>query len=389
MDFILTEEQQLLADTVARYVARLPIGAGGVSVSGGPSPDEIWRSLAELGLLGINVPEEFAGIGADPVATMITMERFGEGLLAAPYVPTAVVAAFLFDHFGTENQRSRHLPAIANGTTRWAIACHEAEGRYDLDAISTKVERRSGHVMLRGRKSLVIGGDRADGIIVSARSSEEVDSISLYVVPSTAPGIGREAVTDIDGHGSADIVFDDVVLAADALLGRRGEGLPLLRDGLDRGIAALCAEAVGAMSKLAVLTFAYLQTRRQFSQPLCRFQALQHRAAEIMTAIEQSRSITYFATSRLQNPDPEQRHLAVSAAKATVGRHARFVGQQAVQLHGAIGVTEELPVGKYFKRLTAFDLIWGDAAHHSELYGNGLVHAPQSVSTSQTPLMDA
>jgi len=358
MDFTLNDEQRLLAETAERLAERV-------------APEAAWRSLAELGLLGLQVPERFEGIGGDPLDAMIVMERFGRHLAGEGFVSTGIVLPHLISRFGTEAQQRRFFPQILSGQDRWALAIHEDSGRFDTNHVMARAECRPGRYVLRGEKIAVIGGDTANYFVTSAqilRPNSEDERWSLFVVPAQAAGVHVKAFTNIDGRGAANVDFDDVLIDADALIGKEGDGQEVLEDALAHGTAALCAEAVGAMSRMAELTFEYLRTRRQFGQPLGRFQALQHRAAEMQVAIEQSRSITYFAVSSLSGADPRARRAAVSAAKSVVGRHSRFVAQQATQLHGAIGVTEEAPVGRYFKRLTSFDLTWGDAAYHADSY---------------------
>jgi alkylation response protein AidB-like acyl-CoA dehydrogenase len=362
MDFTLNEGQRLLADTAERLAERV-------------TPEAAWDSLANLGLLGLHVPERFGGISGDPLDAMIVMERFGRHSIGDSFVSTAIVAPLLIDRFGTEAQQQHFFPGILSGQNRWALAIHEDGGRYDLDHVTTRAKPENSGYVLRGGKVAVIGGDTASYFVTSARVSgprTDEERISLFVVPSAAAGVHVDRFPNLDGSGSANVRFDRVAVGADALIGAEGRGHDMLEEALAHGVAALCAEAVGAMSRMAELTFDHLKTRRQFGQPLGRFQAVQHRAAEMLTAIEQSRSITFFAASQLSGGEGEQRGAAIAAAKSVVGRHSRFVAQQAVQLHGGIGVTEESPVGRHFKHLTCLDLMWGDSAHHSDVYGRQL-----------------
>lgn len=374
MDFSYSEEQQMLADTVGRLVdkdydfetrRKLAQTAPGFS-------EDIWHLFAELGLLALNVPEEFGGMGGSAVETLIVMEAFGRGLVLEPYLPTAVVAASLINAVGSAGQKEILLGAIADGSRRFALATLEPQARFDLwDIRATAARDRDGFV-INGRKAVVQGGDSADTLIVSARSgggTTDKQGISLFLVDAEADGVKVRGFPDIDGQRSAEITLENVAAGTDALLGSVGDGYAPLEAAIDRGIAALCAEAVGAMAKLIDITAEYLRTRKQFGKPIGSFQALQHRAADMLTALEQSRSAALMAAAKVDSPDPAERRAAVSAAKAIVGRAGRSVGQAAIQLHGGMGMSDELAVGYYFKRLTCIDMTWGNSEHHAELYG--------------------
>jgi alkylation response protein AidB-like acyl-CoA dehydrogenase len=374
MDFNYSDEQQMLADTLARFVAdaypleaRRKLAASELGFS-----SEYWQQFADLGLLGLNIPEQHGGLGGTPADTLIVMQAFGRGLVLEPYLSTAVLGAALISASGSQQQQSNWLPAIAAGSKRLALATLEPESRFDLWHIATRAEQIADHYVLNGRKSVVLHGDSADALIVSARTSAgegDCDGITLFLVDANAAGVGIQGFPNIDGQRSAEVTLHNVVVQADAIIGAVDAGYEPLELTVDTGVAALCAEAVGCMEKLLEITAEYLRARTQFGRAIATFQSLQHRVADMAIAIEQARSAAYLAAARVHDPDTLQRRRAVSAAKALVGRSGRYVGQQAVQLHGGMGMTDELAVGHYFKRLTCIDMTWGNTEHHTERYG--------------------
>jgi alkylation response protein AidB-like acyl-CoA dehydrogenase len=373
VDFNYTDEQTMLADSLGRWLGtdydfarRRRLAAGEESL------DESWRQLAELGLLGVNVPEGQGGLGGGAVDALIVMQSLGRALAVEPYLSTAIISAPLLARVGTDAQREALLPAIVAGDCRIVVASCEPAARFDLEHVETRAIPRGDGFGLNGRKSVVIGADSAHHLIVSARTAGEardVRGISLFVVPVDAPGLAIRATPTIDGLGAAEVSLENVELGAEALLGARDAGYGELERAIDRGIAGLCAEAVGVMERLLEMTAEHLRTRRQFGQPIGNFQALQHRAADMAIAIEQARSTALLAASNVEADDRRERRRAISAAKVMAGESGRYVGEQAVQLHGGMGMTDELPVGWYFKRLVAIDLTYGAAGHHLELYG--------------------
>jgi alkylation response protein AidB-like acyl-CoA dehydrogenase len=377
MDFNYSEEQQMLADTLARFVEdAYPLEARRrlVATKPGFSP-EYWEQFAELGLLGLNVPEQYGGLNGTPADTLIVMQAFGRGLVLEPYLSTAVLGVALLSMAGSEQQKSHWLPAIAAGSRRVALATLEPEARFDLWQIGTRAGRTADAFILNGRKSVVLHGDSADALIVSARTSGAADDregITLFLVDANAAGVGIKGFANIDGQRSAEVTFENVILSAGDVIAAVDQGYEPLEFAIDTGIAALCAEAVGCMEKLLEITAEYLRTRTQFGRTIGTFQALQHRIADMAIAIEQARSAAYLAAARVSEPDALERRKAVSAAKALIGRSGRYVGQQAVQLHGGMGMTDELAVGHYFKRLTCIDMTWGNSEHHIERYGETL-----------------
>jgi alkylation response protein AidB-like acyl-CoA dehydrogenase len=282
------------------------------------------------------------------------MEELGRAIVVEPYLSTVVLGAGLVARSDDDALAATILPDVAAGKKLLALAHGEADARYELGHVTARARQSGGGYVIDGAKTVVLGGDAADTLIVSARI--DGGGATLFVVDGTAPGVTRSGYTAHDGHRAADIAFANV--RAEAMLGRAGDGIALVEAAVDRAIAALCAEALGNMAALVELTTAYVKTRKQFGVPIGTFQVLQHRLAEMVMRVEQARSMTYLVTTAGND------RKIVSAAKALVGQASRFVGQQAVQLHGAIGITDEAAVSHYFKRLATIDLLFGDADTH-------------------------
>ncbi len=378
MDFNLNDEQQMLADTVGRFVEREYDIAQRRKLAATPlgySPDN-WNTLAEMGLLALNIPEAQGGLGAGPVETMIVMEAFGRGLVLEPFLTTAVVGVALLAKGADEATRNTLLPAIAGGELKVAVAAHEPDARFDLNRVAMQAKHEGDAWRLTGRKCVVLAGDSADKVIVPARTSGAIDDrsgITLFLVDRQAAGLQVQGFLTMDGMRSAELALADVV--AEAVIGGENEGYPLLEWALDLGIAALCAEAVGAMDSLLQQTAEYLKNRVQFGQPLAKFQALQHRVADMSAALEQARAVALLAAAEADNPDRDQRRRAIATAKSIVGRSGRLVGEAAIQLHGGMGMSDEMAVGLYFKRLRCIDMTWGDSEHHLESYSELMLAA--------------
>ncbi|HEY8554553.1 MAG TPA: acyl-CoA dehydrogenase family protein [Burkholderiales bacterium] len=373
MHFTFTEEQQMLEDTVRRFVARDYTFERRRAIAASPEgwSREVWNHFAELGLLGLNVPEEHGGLDAGAVETMLVMNALGRGLVVEPYLASAVLATWLIRLAASETQQRELLPALARGETVATVAQAEPGARYELNRVAARAERTADGYRLRGRKSGVLHGAAADWLIVSARTAGEVadrDGISLFLLRRDTPGLEVRAYPAFDGLREAEVFLNDVHVPAAARLGAEGRGLDPLERACDIALAALCAEATGIMQALLDATLEYLRTRRQFGQPIGRFQALQHRAVDMLIHYEQAKSMTYLAAIRSRDPGSRERRRALSAAKVAVGRAGRFVGQQAVQLHGGMGMTDELIVSHYFKRLTAIELTLGDTDSHLEQF---------------------
>lgn len=369
MDFDLSEEQALLKQSVDRLVADHYSFERRKSYAASPEgwSRAMWRRYAELGLLGLPFAERHGGVGGGPVETMIVMEALGRALALEPYLASVVLAGGLVCQGGNAAQQDAILPRLAAGEMVLAFAHGERQARYDLADVATRARRDGARWILEGEKSLVLAGDSADGLVVSARIAggrNDPRGIGLFIVEAGATGLSRRSYPTQDGMRAAEIALASVTVGEEAVLGEPGEALPLVERVVDAAIAALCAEAVGAMAAVTDMTVAYLKTRRQFGVPIGSFQALQHRAADMLIALEQARSMSLFATMMAAEPDAAERRRAISAAKVQVGRSSRFIGQQATQLHGGIAMTMEYQAGHYLKRLTMIDLMFGDAEHH-------------------------
>jgi alkylation response protein AidB-like acyl-CoA dehydrogenase len=373
MDFSLNEEQQMLADLVARFVERqCDFEARRVSASSdrGWSEDN-WTALAETGLLALALDEQYGGLGAGAEEMLVVMEAFGRGLVLEPYLASALVGAPLLQRVGSAQHKEHLLPTLASGELRISLAALEPQSRFDLCDVACIARETQDGFRLVGRKSVVSHGDSADWLIVSARTSgaqTDPHGISLFLIDANSPGVIVRSFAGLDGQRVAEVQFDGVNVARDALLGTVHEALKDLEWAVDRACFALCAEAVGCMDRLIELTVEYLQTRKQFGKPIGTFQVLQHRVAEMLGLSEQARSITHYAAANL-NGEHHDRARAVSAAKTLVGRAGRLIGQHATQLHGGMGMTDELAAGWFFKRLTVIDMTWGDSDHYVERYG--------------------
>jgi pimeloyl-CoA dehydrogenase small subunit len=369
VDFSFTDEERLLKESVERLLAdRYGFDARQRFMGERTGWSRaLWRNYAELGLLGLPFEEKHGGIGGGPVETMIVMEAFGGALALEPYFATVVLGGGLLRRGADEAVRAELIPKIARGDLLLAFAHAERRSRYDLADVATSARRDGGDYVLDGAKTLVIHGDCADKFIVSARlagARRDCDGLGLFVVDADAAGIARRAYPTVDSLRAAEVTLSGVRVAATQVLGEPGGAFPLIAQVVDAAIAALAAEAVGAMAAMHEMTVEYLKTRKQFGVPIGSFQALQHRAAEMLIALEQARSMAFFATLKAEEPDPTERRRAIAAAKVQIGRSGRFIGQQAIQLHGGIGMTMEYKVGHYFKRVTAINALFGDADHH-------------------------
>lgn len=380
MDFDLSEERQLLQDTVKRYVERdysFDSRRAIIASTEGYS-SAVWSQFAELGLLGLGIPEQDGGLGGDGVDTMIVMECFGRGLVVEPYLSTVILCAGLVRDAGNAEQRAAILPAVAAGELKLALAHYEPGSRYELDHVAATAEHVHDGWRLTGKKSVVLGGPSADKLVFSAcaiSAARDEDGISMFLVDANAPGVHVQAYATQDGQRAAEVVFDRVLVPESDMLGARGQALHHIERAIDRSNAAMCAEAVGIIDALHATTLDYLKTRKQFGQPIGRFQALQHRMADMTLHAMQARSMMFLAAVYGDSPEADVRGPKVSAAKALVAQAARFVGQQAIQLHGGMGVTDELIVGHHFKRLSVINATFGDASHHLGRFSDSLVHA--------------
>ncbi|BDW83402.1 acyl-CoA dehydrogenase short-chain specific [Erythrobacter sp. Dej080120_24] len=368
MDFNFTEEQQMVRDGLARLV-REEYGSETrrevIASDAGWRP-EIWAQLAELGILGMPFSEEDGGFGGGAIDAMVVMEEFGKGLVVEPFVPTVVCAGGFLKHAGTAAQKEEHIGGIVSGERIFAFAYAEPKGRYDLADLQTTAKKDGDGYVLNGHKAVVIGAPWASHLIVTARTSGEQrdkDGISVFIVDKSAEGVVTRDYATFDGRRASEVYFENVSVPADALIGEEGAALPLIERVADEAVSALCAEACGAMKVANYMTLEYSKQRKQFGVPIGKFQVLQHRMADMYTEYEQAVSLTYYATLKLDAPERE-RKLAVSTAKVRIGQAAHKIGQEAIQIHGGNGMTDEYAIGHYFKRLTLFDSEFGNVDHH-------------------------
>jgi len=369
MDFELSAEQQLVGDNVARlmrdrygFEARKAHQASPQGFS-----EALWREYADMGLLGAPFSEEDGGYGGGAVETMIVMQEFGKALALEPYLQTVVLCGALIKHGADAEKRAELIGKIASGDLRLSFAHAERQSGFDLHDVATSARKDGGAFVLNGEKGLVGQGDSADKLIVSARVAGERrdrNGVGLFLVEANAPSVTRRGYPTQDGQRAAEISLADVRVEPQDALGAPGAAMPIIERAVGEAIAALSAEAVGAMSEALAMTVEYMKTRKQFGVTIGSFQALQHRASEMVVALEQARSMMYLATMSVSEENAGERAKAMSAAKVQIGRSAKFIGQQAVQLHGGIAMTYEYKVGHLFKRLTMIDAAYGDADLH-------------------------
>jgi len=367
MDFTLSDEQRLLKDSVDRLMAdRYAFDqrkthfkeAGGWSTA-------LWSQYAELGLLGLPFAEEYGGFGGGAIEIMLVMEAFGRALVLEPYLATVVLGGTALRLGAGGEVKSRVLPAIADGSMKLAFAHGERQARYDETDVMTTARKSGSGWVLDGAKSVVTHGDCADMLVVSARTSGErydPDGITLFLVDAKASGIARRGYTMRDEQRAAEVSLSSV--PADTVLGEVGNGLALIERVMEAGIAAMAAESVGCMEAMHSMTLEYSRTREQFGKPIGSNQVVQHRLAEMLMSMEQGRSMAMLAAMMVDEPDAAERAHNIAMAKVGIGQAGRFVSQNAVQLHGGIGMTEELAVGHYFRRCMVIERQFGDTAHY-------------------------
>jgi alkylation response protein AidB-like acyl-CoA dehydrogenase len=363
MDFDFSDDQVMLRDSVRKWVAKGYTfeRRRGIVRAGGFSRDA-WREIAGLGLTGLHVPEAQGGMGFGPVDAMVVMEELGRGLVLEPFAHTALIAAGVLAGHAPEPLQSAWLPRIAAGDALVVLAHQERAARYRLNHVATSARASGAGWTVTGAKSIVPVGDQADAFIVPARVAGTVDDpagIALFLVEREAAGVTARGYPTQDGAHAAELGFGNVPAT---LLAEAGTGFAVLEQAVDIGIAAVCAEAVGVMDRLVEVTVEYMNTRRQFGVPIASFQALRHRIADVKMQLELGRSMSYFASLKM-NEEPAARRRALAQAKLQLGHSMRFVGQQCIQLHGGIGVTEEYLAGHCLKRLTVIEMSFGDTLH--------------------------
>ncbi len=375
MDFRLNEEQQMLQDTVARLVRgeysfekRLEFSEteAGFSV-------DFWKQLSELGLTAVPFSEELGGFGGGGVEVQSVMSELGRGLCLEPYLQSVIFGGGLIGQAGNDSQKENWLGGIASGELQAAVALQEPQSFYDLNNVETRAEKRDGGYELNGRKAVVIGGHCADVILVSARTSggaRDSGGISLFALKADTAGIERRVYPTIDGSKGCDLTLNNVQVSADALLGEEGKAAEVIEYQAGRAIAALCAEAVGVMEVANELTLDYLKQRKQFGVPIGKFQVLQHRMVDMMSELEQARSMATLAASVADEEQSGERRRVLAASKNVIGRSGQFISEQGIQSHGGIGMTWEYNFAHYAKRLIMINHQLGDDDFHLERYAS-------------------
>lgn len=369
MDFSIREEQQILIDSLRKFVESSYTFPRRREVQRRQSgfDQDIWSALADMGILGLTLPDHYGGFGEDALSQLLVYKELGRGLVTGPFIPSAVMAAALLQSCANEEIKQRWLPAIASGESIVVPAYQEVGGRYQLDQVQTRAVVGDNGIEISGAKQLVWSGGIAHAFIVSARivGSEQP---GLFLVESDLAGVHVVDYPTMNGEGAADISFESVRLSLSSMICCGPGVLESLQHALDQGIAPLCAHAAGAMERLIEITIEYLRNRTQFKKPLASFQALQHRIVDMVVQKELALSMAYVAADAVSVDEPEKAQRMLSAAKIMCASAGRFIGQQAVQLHGGMGMTDELEVGDYFKHLTMVDVLLGDSEFHMTRY---------------------
>ena len=372
MDFTFNEEQSLIQDQVDQFVQKEYDWETRQSLSNSDLGfgEDNWKKFADLGWLGISVSEESGGFGGSSIESMLIMEAFGKGLVVEPFLETVIMSGGLIDDHGSEEQKSSVLePAIA-GEMHLALAYAEPQSRFNLSDVVTEAKLDGDNYILNGYKSVVMNGPSADKIIISARTSGsqlDENGISLFIVDASSEGLNKTNYKTVDGRRASDLTLENVSVTKDNLIGNQDKGFEILESAIDKAILAISAEAVGAMEVLYKTTVEYTKTREQFGTAIGKFQVLQHRMVDMFMEYEQCKSLLYMATMKHEE-GAEDAKKAISGLKYQVGKAGKFIGQQAVQLHGGMGVTDELNVGHYFKRLTTIGTIFGNTDYHLKKY---------------------
>jgi hypothetical protein len=371
MDFSFTEEQSMLRDTVASYLADhygFDQRKAMLAREPGWSP-AVWKAFAEeLGILGAPFSEDLGGLGGGAVENMIVMEEFGKALVVEPYLGTVVIAGGFLKHSG-HPRAAGLIGRIIAGEAIFAFAWAEPQGRYNLADLKTTAKKDGASFVLNGHKAVVVGAPYATHLIVTARTDggqRDAVGVSVFMVPKDAAGVTTRDYPTVDGFRASEVYLENVSLGADARIGPEGHALPLVEKVVDEAIAALCAEGCGVLRRLHEGTLEYTKQRKQFGQPIAAFQVLQHRMVDMFIQVEQAVSMTYMAT--IKSADAAERSKAAAAAKVQIGKACRFVGQNAIQLHGGMGMTDEMAIGHYFKRASMIEAAFGSTDHHLARY---------------------
>jgi alkylation response protein AidB-like acyl-CoA dehydrogenase len=367
MNFDYTDEQNMLRDSIAKWAAgQYDFEKRRDALKSEDGWRKNWATFAELGLLAAPLPEDVGGLGGGPLDISVVMEEFGKALVVEPYVPTVVIGAGALLAAGSDAQKQAHLEAIAGGERIIAFAQAEPKSRWALNDVSTTAKKEGAGFVLNGQKAVVLGAPQADTLLLTERTAgaqRDAKGVSLFLVPKDAKGVSTRDYPTMDGTRAAEVYLENVSVGADALVGAADGALPLIERLVDEANAAFNHEAVGCMRMMTSSTQDYAKTRKQFGRPIAEFQVLQHRMVDMFMNTEESVSLALLASLKLDAGDAE-RAKAVSAAKVSIGRAGRFVGQAAVQIHGGMGVTDEMRVGHYFKRVTMLDSTFGNVDYH-------------------------
>lgn len=371
MNFDYTEEQNAIRDSLSKWAAQqYDFDKRRAALASEDAWKQNWATFAELGLLAAPLPEDFGGLGGGAIDVSVVAEEFGKALIVEPYIPTVVLGAGALKYAGSAAQKDEHLNAIAGGERIIAFAQAEPKSRWALNDVSTTAKKDGAGYVLNGQKAVVLGAPQADHLLVSARTAggqRDAKGVSLFLVAKNVKGVSTRDYPTIDGTRASEVYFENVSVGADALVGAADGALPLIERIVDEANAAYCSEAVGCMRMMTDLTREYAKTRKQFGRAIAEFQVLQHRMVDMFMASEESYSMALRATIKLGESEQE-RAKAVSAAKVSIGKLSRFVGQAAVQIHGGMGVTDEMRVGHYFKRVTMIDATFGNVDYHLRRY---------------------
>ena len=372
MDFTFNEEQSLIQDQVDQFVQKEYDWETRQALSNSELGfgEDNWKKFAELGWLGISVSEDSGGFGGSAIESMLIMEAFGKGLVVEPFLETVIMAGGLIDDHGSDQQKSSFLEPAISGEMHLAIAYAEPQSRFNLSDVVTEAKADGDNFIINGYKSVVMNGPSADQIIISARTSGsqlDQDGISLFIIDANTSGLDKTNYKTVDGRRASDLTLENVSVSKENLIGEQDKGFEILDSAIDKAILAICAEAVGAMEVLYKTTVEYTKTREQFGTAIGKFQVLQHRMVDMFMEYEQCKSLLYMATMKHEEK-AEDAKKAISGLKYQVGKAGKFIGQQAVQLHGGMGVTDELNVGHYFKRLTTVGTIFGNTDYHLKKY---------------------
>ena len=371
MNFDYTDEQNALRDSLSKWAAQqYDFDKRKAAMADENAWKKNWATFAELGLLAAPLPEEFGGLGGGPIDVNVVAEEFGKALVVEPYVPTVVLGGGALKYSGSAAQKDQHLNAIASGERVIAFAQAEPKSRWSLNDVSTSAKKDGAGYVLSGQKAVVLGGGQADHLLVSARTAggqRDAKGISLFLVSANAKGVTRRDYPTLDDTRASEVYFENVSVGADGLIGAPDAALAVIERIVDEANTAYCSEAVGCMRMMTSSTQDYAKQRKQFGRAIAEFQVIQHRLVDMFMATEESVSMALLATIKLSESDAE-RAKAVSGAKVAIGKHGRFVGQNAVQTHGGMGVTDEMRVGHYFKRVTMIDATFGNVDYHLKRY---------------------